>query len=101
MYFDEAIHGTTAIGLILPRHLLVLRRGAPVAVATVMLPVGNPVNQHLPYLNVRYRHFLHRVHFQCRSMQHFLDGSRCRLENPERNHLIQTELQVLGLYHYI
>ena len=101
MYFNEAIHGVAAVGLVLPRQLLVLRRGPTVAVTAVVLPVGNPVDQHLSYLNVCYRHFLHSVHLERWRMQHLLNRSRSRLEDPQRDHLVETELQVLGLDHYV
>lgn len=76
MYFDEALDGAAAVCLVLARSGLVLRGWPSIAVAAVMLPVGNPVNEHLPNLNVCYRHFFDGIHLQRGRMQHLLNGAR-------------------------
>lgn len=99
MNLDEAVDGGVAIGLVLPRGgLLVLRGRSTVAVAAVMLPVGNPIDEHLPDLNVGDGHFLHSIHLERRSMQHLLDGARSGLEDSQSNHLVESELQMLWLH---
>ena len=80
---------------------------SPLTVATVMLPIGNPVDQHLPDLDVRDRDFLDSVDFQTGRVQHFLDGSRSTFEHAERYHLVQPHghlgvvFLALGLHHFL
>ena len=62
-----------------------------------MLPIGNPIDEHLADLYVGDWYFLHSVHLERRSMQHLLDGARCRLEDAQSDHLVESQLQVLRL----
>ena len=62
-----------------------------------MLPIGNPIDEHLADLHVGDWYFLHCVHLERRSVQHLLDGARCRLEDAQGNHLIESEFKMLGL----
>jgi hypothetical protein len=88
MDFDEALDGAAAVCLVLPRCRRVLRGRSAIAVAAVMLPIGNPVNEHLPDLHIRNRHLLDGVHFQCGRMQHLLNGARGGFEDAEGYHLV-------------
>lgn len=80
---------------------------SPLAVATVMLPIGNPVDQHLPDLDVCDRDFFDGVDFQTGRVQHFLDGSRSTFEDAERYHLVKPHghlgivFLALDLHHFL
>lgn len=63
--------------------------------AAVMLPVGYPVNQHLPYLDVGNWNLFHRIHFKSRRVQHFLNRAWCWFENAQSNHRIETKILLL------
>lgn len=62
MDLNEALDGAAAGGLVLAGDGRVLRGWATIAIAAVMLPISYPVDQHLPDLNVRDRHFFYCVH---------------------------------------
>lgn len=64
-------------------------------VGAVMLPVGDPIVKYLSNLHVCYRDLFDCVNFQSRGVQHLLDCSRRTFENPERYHLIQTQINSL------
>ena len=62
-----------------------------------MLPIGDPIDEHLADLHVGDRHFLHGVHLERRGVQHLLDGARGRLEDAQGNHLVESQLKMLWL----
>ena len=68
-------------------------------VAKVMLPICNPVNEHLPNLNVCDWNFFNGIDFQRWAMKHLLDCTRGWFEDPKSYHLIQSKGHVNGLLH--
>ena len=104
MNFDKTIAGRVP-GLLPCAHTRGNR--SALAVATVMLPVRNPVDQHLPDLDVRDRDFLDSVDFQTGRVQHFLDRSRGTFEDAERYHLVKPNWHLrivflaLDLHHFL
>ena len=62
-----------------------------------MLPIGDPIDEHLADLHVSDWYFLHGVHLERGSMQHLLDSARRRLEDAQSDHLVESQLQVLRL----
>ena len=79
----------------------------PLAVATVMLPVGDPVDEHLPDLDISNRDFFNRINFQTWRVQHLLNCSRRTFEDTERYHLIKPNwhLRIMflafNLHHFL
>lgn len=92
MDFDEAV-GVLLLGArVLALHLV---GRATVIVGTVVLPVRDPVDEHLAYLHIGNWHFLDRIHFECRRMQHLFDRAGRRLEHTERDHGLESQVQLL------
>ena len=72
MYLDEAV----GCGVTVHAYGGVLTDGgATVTVAAVMLPICNPINEHLAYLHISNGHFFHGVHAERRSVKHLLYGA--------------------------
>lgn len=67
-----------------------LDEGVDAPVTAVMLPIGDPVDEHLADLHVGDRHLLNRVHLQRWRMEHFLDRARGGLEDAEGDHLLEA-----------
>lgn len=81
--------------------------GGALTIATVMLPIGYPVDKHLSNLYVCDRDFFDSIDFQTWRMQHLLNCSRCTFEDSERYHLIKPNWQLrivfltLNLHHFL
>lgn len=84
----DAALGTVPQGVV---YLEVIICGA------VVLPFSNPIFQHLAHLSSRYWHFLDRIDFKGRCMEHLFDSPRGRFENSQGDHLVETDLDLLLL----
>lgn len=72
MNLDETVCVMLLRARVLSLHLV---GGAAVVVRAVMLPVSDPIDEHLADLHVGDRHLFDAVHLQCRRVQHLLDGA--------------------------
>ena len=68
-------------------------------VAKVMLPISNPVNEHLPDLNICDWNFFNGVDFQRWAMKHLLDRTWGWFEDSKGYHLIKSKGHFYWLLH--